>query len=193
MTGQEFYQDVRALLNDLVAEGWSSTAVVYHPEEIERTALMCRNKLLEILIDQQKPVGHKAKLTICGQIKTVDVVAGDPAPTDLLRLISGYGENDRYTPKEEPDLGEALVATGAELVFIRGGKVYGTALKINYWASPTSEIKDNSQRFLDFPDAFYEVVVLMTVRQLLFKEHKDALDRLQWIEQEIVRAITTLD
>lgn len=186
ITADEYHVQLRSLLHD-TGEGYSNAETFYNEDEVVRISLECRKKVLQACVEEGK------HLTVNLMIKYATATTGANVPSDFWRVIVGTKATSRLWVNSEPmHIAEALVAQGADLIYVKAGKFYGTAANAYYWAFPTSEMQPSINQFADFPDSFYHCVMTLTSYELVFKESSDVAPRLSALRELFAKQFASL-
>lgn len=122
----------------------------------------------------------------------VTATSGTALPSDYGMVICGYTSAGQYVPAQNIRAAEAMADSGAEQIYAKAGKFYGTADLALYWAAPSQTITNTSTTLTEYPDAFYHAAKYQAALYLLPKEDADARDRFAQIAQELQRKILSL-
>jgi hypothetical protein len=186
-TGATLLADVRTLTHDS-GVGFSNDDPYYLDAEVIDSLTMARQMLVRMLLSSpQIPL-----LTLSSLSKTAVSPSGSNVPTDFYRLICGYMNDGSYVPAKSILIGEAMKDSSAQQVYVRGGKFYGTADNVLYWAMPSQGIVNDNTTLNEFGDSFYNIVKYQACLYLLMKEDADAKDRFVQLTTEMKRKLGSL-
>jgi hypothetical protein len=138
-------------------------------------------------------VPNPAYVTLCRLQKTCDGTTNTPTPDDFWRLEGGLAADSTYIPRVSLAIGEAMVGTGHDGIFVKGGIFFGTATTALYWAYPVEKITMSKAILTEFPDGLYDAIELLAVRDLLAQEQSDNADRWKYYGEVFMESLQTFD